>query len=147
MAKTRRAYAPESRRRMVELFRTGRSPEQLAKEFEPTAKSIREWVAQLDRDEGRREDGLTSAERGARRVGAPAAREQAAQAEARNPLKSRGLVCSGDGCDPVEGFQFMSANRTVYPIIAMSRLLGVSPAAFMLGSSVRRPGVAKPMRL
>jgi hypothetical protein len=31
----------------------------LAKEFEPTAKSIREWVAQADRDEGRRGDGLT----------------------------------------------------------------------------------------
>lgn len=63
MAKTRRAYAPEFRHRMVELVRVGRSPEQLAKEFEPTAKSIREWVAQADRDEGRREDGLTSAER------------------------------------------------------------------------------------
>lgn len=63
MAKTRRAYAPEFRQRMVELVRAGRSPEQLAKEFEPTAKSIREWVAQADRDEGRREDGLTSAER------------------------------------------------------------------------------------
>ena len=45
MAKTRRAYAPEFRQRMVELVRAGRSPEQLAKEFEPTAKSIREWVA------------------------------------------------------------------------------------------------------
>ena len=64
MAKTRQAYAPEFRQRMVELVRAGRSPEQLAKEFEPTAKSIREWVAQADRDEGRREDGgLTSAER------------------------------------------------------------------------------------
>lgn len=63
MAKTRRAYAPEFRQRMVELVRAGRSPEQLTKEFEPTAKSIREWVAQADREEGRREDGLTSAER------------------------------------------------------------------------------------
>lgn len=48
---------------MVELVRAGRSPEELAKEFEPTSKSIRDWVAQADRDEGRREDGLTSAER------------------------------------------------------------------------------------
>lgn len=63
MAKTRRAYAPEFRQRLVELVRAGRSPGQLAKEFEPTAKSIREWVAQADRDEGRREDGLTSAKR------------------------------------------------------------------------------------
>ena len=61
--RTRRAYEPEFRRQMVELVRAGRSAEELAKEFEPTAKSIRDWVAQADRDEGRRADGLTSAER------------------------------------------------------------------------------------
>ena len=60
---TRRAYAPEFRRQMVDLVRAGRSAEELAKEFEPTAKSIRDWVAQADRDGGRRADGLTSAER------------------------------------------------------------------------------------
>lgn len=48
---------------MVDLVRAGRSPEDLAKEFEPTSKSIRDWVSQADRDEGRREDGLTSVER------------------------------------------------------------------------------------
>ena len=48
---------------MVDLVRAGRSPDELAKEFEPTAKSIRDWVARADRDEGRRADGLTSAER------------------------------------------------------------------------------------
>jgi transposase len=48
---------------MVELVRAGRNPEELAREFEPTAQSIRNWVAQADRDEGRRKDGLTSAER------------------------------------------------------------------------------------
>jgi transposase len=48
---------------MVELVRAGRSPDQLAKEFEPTANTIRNWMAQADRDEGRREDGLTTEER------------------------------------------------------------------------------------
>jgi hypothetical protein len=33
------------------------------KEFEPTGQSIRNWVAQAERDGGRRLDGLTSAER------------------------------------------------------------------------------------
>jgi transposase len=61
--RTRRAYTPEFRRQMVDLVRAGRSPEELAKEFEPTSKSIRDWVAQADRDGGRRADGLTSAER------------------------------------------------------------------------------------
>jgi transposase len=48
---------------MVELVRSGRSPEELAKEFEPSGLSIRSWVKQADLDEGGREDGLTTAER------------------------------------------------------------------------------------
>ena len=63
MAKKRRMYAPEFRRQMVELVRTGRSPEELAREFEPSAGAIRNWVRQADLDEGRRSDGLTSDER------------------------------------------------------------------------------------
>jgi transposase len=63
MSKTRPPYAPEFRQQMVELVRVGRSPEELAREFEPSAQAIRNWVAQTDRDEGRRADGLTSAER------------------------------------------------------------------------------------
>src|SRR3954447_11025609 len=61
--KKSRPYAPEFRWQMVELVRAGRTPEQLAKEFEPSAQAIRNWVAQADRDEGRREDGLTTVER------------------------------------------------------------------------------------
>jgi len=37
---------------MVELVRAGRTPEELAAEFEPTAQSIRNWVVQADRDDG-----------------------------------------------------------------------------------------------
>ena len=58
-----RPYPPEFRRQMVDLVRAGRTPEELAAEFEPTAQSIRNWVVQADRDEGRRQDGLTSAEK------------------------------------------------------------------------------------
>jgi len=56
-------YPREFGRQMVDLGRAGRTPEELAREFEPTAQTIRNWVAQVDRDEGRRADGLTSAER------------------------------------------------------------------------------------
>jgi transposase len=63
MARKHPLYAPEFRRQMIELVRAGRTPEELAKEFEPSAQAIRNWVAQADRDEGRREDGLTTAER------------------------------------------------------------------------------------
>lgn len=66
MPKTRPPYAPEFRRQMIDLVRAGRDPDDLAREFEPTAQSIRNWVAQADRSEGRREesgDGPSSAER------------------------------------------------------------------------------------
>jgi transposase len=63
MPRTRKPYPPEFRQQMVELVRAGRTPEELAREFEPTAQSISNWVAQADRDAGKRKDGLSSAER------------------------------------------------------------------------------------
>ncbi len=48
---------------MVELVRSGRTPEELSEEFEPSAQAIRNWVAQADRDQGRRRDGATTVER------------------------------------------------------------------------------------
>ena len=59
MSKTRPPYTAEFRRQIIELVRAGRSPDDLAKEFEPTAQSIRNWVAQAERDAGRRTDGLS----------------------------------------------------------------------------------------
>lgn len=56
-------YAAEYRRRMIDLVRAGRTPEDLAQEFDPSAQTIRNWVAQADVDEGRRADGLTTDER------------------------------------------------------------------------------------
>jgi len=63
MSKSRRAYPLEYRQRIVELVRAGRSPEELSREFEPTAQCSRNWSRQADRDEGRRADGLTTEER------------------------------------------------------------------------------------
>src|ERR1700745_3601727 len=58
MGKTRSAYPPEFRRQIIELVHAGRSPEELSRESEPTAQSIRNWVAQSARD-----GGMTTAER------------------------------------------------------------------------------------
>jgi transposase len=63
MAKHRTPYPAEFRAQMVELVKAGRTPEELAKEFEPTAQTIYNWVAQAGRDAGTRHDGLTTAER------------------------------------------------------------------------------------
>lgn len=59
----RAAYPAEFRDRLVELARAGRTPEELAQEFEPSAQTIRNWIAQADRDSGQRSDGLTTEER------------------------------------------------------------------------------------
>src|SRR3954471_22680838 len=67
MPKSRPPYSPEFRRQMVELVRAGRDPTDLAREFEPSAQAIRNWVALADRQEGRREEvvepALTAVER------------------------------------------------------------------------------------
>ena len=63
MAKRRKTYLLEVRQRLLEMYRAGRSAESLARDFEPTAQTIRNWAAQADRDEERRTDGLTTAER------------------------------------------------------------------------------------
>ena len=52
MARKGRRYPPEFRREIVALVRSGRSPESLAEEFEPSALAIRKWVQQADLDEG-----------------------------------------------------------------------------------------------
>ena len=63
MSKSRPPYPAEFREQMIALVRAGRTPESLSREFEPSAQTIHNWVRQVDRDEGRRSDGLTSAER------------------------------------------------------------------------------------
>ena len=62
MSKSRGAYPPEFRHQMVELVRAGRTPEELAREFEPTAQSIRNWAVQSERNAGRGDGDLTSEE-------------------------------------------------------------------------------------
>ena len=48
---------------MVQLVKAGRTPEELSREFEPSAQTIHNWVKQSDVDAGVRSDGLTSLER------------------------------------------------------------------------------------
>jgi hypothetical protein len=71
----------------------------LARKFEPSAAA--NWIVQADRDDGKREDGLTTEER--EELRAPAPRQSGPPGRARDPPKSRGLVRQGDHVDPVEG--------------------------------------------
>jgi len=54
MPKSHLPYAPEFRQRIVELVRKGRTPEELARQFEPSAQAIRNWVKQAALDAGER---------------------------------------------------------------------------------------------
>ena len=64
MPQFRVPYPAEFRRQMVELVRSGRTPEDLSREFEPTAQLIWNWVRQAERDGGtRKHGGVSSPER------------------------------------------------------------------------------------
>jgi len=54
MPRTRPPYPEEFRNRIIELARNGRTPAELAEEFEPTEQTIRNWLKQADRDGGSR---------------------------------------------------------------------------------------------
>ena len=63
MPKSHRPYPPAFRERIIELVHKGRRPEELARQFEPSAQAIRNWVKQAALDAGQRLDGLTTEER------------------------------------------------------------------------------------
>jgi len=48
---------------MVELVGAGRTPRELAREFESSYETIHNWVRQAERDEGRSVSGLSTGER------------------------------------------------------------------------------------
>jgi transposase len=59
----RKRYSAELQQELVRLVRAGRSPEEVGREFEPSAVAIRNWVKQAELDEGTRTDGLKTDER------------------------------------------------------------------------------------
>ncbi len=63
MPRSHPSYPADYRRKIVELARAGRTIKSLAREFEPCANTIANWVKQSDLDEGVRDDGLTTDER------------------------------------------------------------------------------------
>ncbi len=128
MAKTRGAYPPEFRRQMVELVHAGRTPEELAHEFEPTAQSIRNWVAQWERNAGRGDGGLTTAER--EELSRLRRENRQLRLEREILSKAAAWFARGDERDPTEGFRFVSDHQADYPIATMCRVLGVSSSGY-----------------
>ena len=63
MPRTKPSYPLELRQKILDLVRAGRTAASLAQDFEPTETTIRNWIAQSQRDAGLRSDGLTSEKR------------------------------------------------------------------------------------
>ena len=110
----RTAYRPEFQRQMVDLVRSGRTPEELAREFEPTAQSISTWVKQAERDAGKRIDGPTSAEREER---ARLRRENHRLRQERDILAKAAAWCAGEQGEPERVYRFMSAHQACIPFV------------------------------
>ena len=121
MPRYRTAYPPEFRRQMVDLVRSGRTPEELAREFEPTAQSISSWLKQAERDAGKRIDGPGQALSG-RNWGAFDVRTTSPASGARHPGKGYSLVRAGEQGEPERVYRFMSAHQAMYPIRTMARV-------------------------
>ena len=63
MPRTRPPYPPEFRAEAVRLIRSSGKPlSTISKDLGVSEQSLRVWIKQADLDEGRRDDGLTSAE-------------------------------------------------------------------------------------
>lgn len=56
MTKRPRRYTEEFRRQMIDLVRSGRTPEELSREFDPSAQAIRNWVAAAGTEDDAGED-------------------------------------------------------------------------------------------
>ncbi len=125
MSKTRPPYAAAFRQQMVELVRAGRTPGDLAREFEPSAQAIRTWVAQADRDAGARTDGLRTEER-----------EEVRQLrrEVRRLREERDILAKATAWFARETgpgtYRVMSAHQVRFRIATMARVLGVSPSGY-----------------
>jgi transposase-like protein len=63
MRQSKPPYDAETRERVVELARAGRSARSLALDFGCTERSIRQWRRQADLDEGRLREGPTTLEK------------------------------------------------------------------------------------
>jgi len=107
----------------VDPARPGRTAASLARELEPTETTIRNWVAQVDRDAGVRRDGLTTDERmELNQLGG----ENCTLREEGGIFIYSSVVRAGGQCDTTEVFGYMKTQEDRHSTAAMSRLLEVS---------------------
>ncbi|MEU8404317.1 IS3 family transposase [Nonomuraea sp. NPDC048892] len=122
---------------MVELVRAGRTPEELAKEFQPSAQSIRTWVRQADLDDGRRQDGLTSAEK--EELDRLRRENKILREEKEILRKAGGFLRAGDGSAEMK-FRLIHAEKDHHEVSLLARVLGVSRQGYYAWAARLRRG-------
>jgi len=137
MPKARLPYPAEFRQKIVELYRAGRSVNELAAQFQPS-----DWIAQADADGGKRKDLLSSVEReDLARLG----RENKQLKVERDILaKARPGSRKGGRYDAGEVFRFVAVHQAEFPVRTMCRLFAVSSSGYYAWTS-RAPS-ARSMR-
>ena len=129
MPKNSTQYTTEYRREIVALARrSSRSPEALAREVEPSAGTIRNWIRQADLDEGRRTDGITTKERTEIRRLRRATKRLRLERDI--VLLATGWFRGEQRLSPQDGFAFVKAHRNILPVRAMCRILGSSSSGY-----------------
>lgn len=63
MPRTHPPYPPDFREQILALVQAGRTVQELAKEFEPTAQTIRNWIVQNELDSRASQEGATRDEK------------------------------------------------------------------------------------
>ena len=63
MSRGRAPYPQKFREQIIELYMAGHSIPELARQFEPSDQTIRNWIKQHEIDAGKRQDGLQSAQK------------------------------------------------------------------------------------
>jgi transposase-like protein len=123
-----------------------RNPEELSREFELPAQAIRNGVAQADRDEGRRADGLTRAER--QELGRLRWENRQLRIEREILSRARASVARETELIPSKG-SFVKANQADYPVAMLCRTTSGSRVAesSAIGASAAMPDGVERIRV
>ncbi|MEE1652690.1 IS3 family transposase [Brachymonas sp. G13] len=131
MGKTKPPYPEAFKQQIVELFHSGRSQSELAREFDVSAVSIANWVARAAADAGKPlsgKDVLTTSER----EELVRLRREVKRLQTERDIlgKGYGLVCRTKREDVHAVYALMQANQADLPIRTMARVLGVSSSGY-----------------
>jgi hypothetical protein len=123
MPKTRPPYSPQLRARLIELARSGRSPEDWAGS---SSRPPRRFATGSSRPIAMRPSSGRPDHRGAGGSAAPAPGSAGPPRRAGHPPRSRGLVRPGDQLAPIPGCEFVRAHQGTHRVATVCRVLGVS---------------------